>query len=249
MLGFLLAGGLLESASRPANIRLSFLSIMKIVIMTLGSRGDVQPYVALGEALRDAGYEVSIATHGLFEDLVTQRRLDFRSVHGNPKEVLKSEQGRRWLESGRNSLAFLTGLKGVARDILEPSSRQLWQAADGADAILASRLAVGAAVHIAERLEVPLVPSYLQPFTPTGEFPPIYISTWDMGGRLNLISHHFSDWIFWRTFHEWTQTFRTEVLGLSAMTVKDASCPPSVLSYVVRIQPKRSPQAAGLEGR
>ena len=33
---------------------------MKITIITAGSRGDVQPFVALGQGLKKAGYKVTI---------------------------------------------------------------------------------------------------------------------------------------------------------------------------------------------
>jgi len=36
---------------------------MNVAILTLGSRGDVQPYVALGRGLAAAGHEVTVATH------------------------------------------------------------------------------------------------------------------------------------------------------------------------------------------
>ena len=37
---------------------------MKITLITIGSRGDVQPYVALGVGLKAAGHVVKLATNG-----------------------------------------------------------------------------------------------------------------------------------------------------------------------------------------
>lgn len=42
---------------------------MNIVIQIVGSRGDVQPFVALGRELRRYGHRVRLATHDMFEDL------------------------------------------------------------------------------------------------------------------------------------------------------------------------------------
>jgi sterol 3beta-glucosyltransferase len=43
---------------------------MRVVILTVGSRGDVQPYVALGGGLRRAGHAVTLATHREFESFI-----------------------------------------------------------------------------------------------------------------------------------------------------------------------------------
>jgi sterol 3beta-glucosyltransferase len=49
----------------------------KITILTVGTRGDVQPYVALGAGLQKAGYRVKIATEVGFEKLAHDYGLDF----------------------------------------------------------------------------------------------------------------------------------------------------------------------------
>lgn len=43
---------------------------MRIAIMAMGSRGDVQPYITLGKGLKAAGHRVRLATHENFESLV-----------------------------------------------------------------------------------------------------------------------------------------------------------------------------------
>jgi sterol 3beta-glucosyltransferase len=48
-----------------------------MMILTIGSRGDVQPYVALGQGLQAAGHDVTICTGALFQDLVTAHHLPF----------------------------------------------------------------------------------------------------------------------------------------------------------------------------
>ena len=62
---------------------------MHITIITLGSRGDAQPCVALGRGLVQAGYQVRIATHGIFADLVGRCGLEFAPIEGNPRVAKK----------------------------------------------------------------------------------------------------------------------------------------------------------------
>ena len=48
---------------------------MNIFIITLGSRGDVQPYVALGKGLHEVGHTVTVCTCAAFESFITEQGL------------------------------------------------------------------------------------------------------------------------------------------------------------------------------
>jgi sterol 3beta-glucosyltransferase len=75
---------------------------MKIVMLTIGTRGEVQPLVALGLGLQAAGHQVVIATHGMFETFVREAGLGFSLIRFDPQEFLSSETGQAILSSGRN---------------------------------------------------------------------------------------------------------------------------------------------------
>jgi len=61
---------------------------MKIVIQIIGSRGDIQPFIALGKVLKTYGHVVRVATHPTFKDFVTENGLDFYSIGGDPAELM-----------------------------------------------------------------------------------------------------------------------------------------------------------------
>lgn len=61
---------------------------LSIVIMLVGSRGDIQPFVALGKELLKEGHRVRIATHATFEKFVTGQGLEFYSIGGNPQDLM-----------------------------------------------------------------------------------------------------------------------------------------------------------------
>jgi sterol 3beta-glucosyltransferase len=69
---------------------------VRVLIVAVGSRGDVAPFTGLGTALRAAGQDVSIAAYGMFADLVTGCGLGFRVIPGDPEMQGASEQGQRW---------------------------------------------------------------------------------------------------------------------------------------------------------
>jgi hypothetical protein len=61
---------------------------LKIVIQIIGSRGDIQPFIALGKALKKYGHHVRVATHTTFREFVLDNGLDFFSIGGDPAELM-----------------------------------------------------------------------------------------------------------------------------------------------------------------
>ena len=62
---------------------------LNVVIHVVGSRGDVQPFVALGKVLKkDYGHRVRLATHGTFRQFVEENSLEFFSIGGDPAELM-----------------------------------------------------------------------------------------------------------------------------------------------------------------
>ncbi|GAB1195620.1 hypothetical protein APSETT444_004882 [Aspergillus pseudonomiae] len=61
---------------------------LNIVIQVVGSRGDVQPFVALGKELQKHGHRVRLATHLSFQQDVTDKGLEFFNIGGNPEELM-----------------------------------------------------------------------------------------------------------------------------------------------------------------
>ena len=74
--------------------------MVNVSIVASGTRGDVQPYVALGQGLQQAGYRVRVLTNENFEQLVTEAGLDFASTGENIEAILQSEEWRKTTESG-----------------------------------------------------------------------------------------------------------------------------------------------------
>lgn len=56
--------------------------------ITIGTRGDVQPYIALCKALMEKGHRCRIATHDEFKDWIEAHGIEFRSVGGDPSELM-----------------------------------------------------------------------------------------------------------------------------------------------------------------
>ena len=72
----------------PEGILLSIPS-KHFVCLTIGSRGDVQPYIALGRGLQKEGHKVTIVTHEEYKAWVTGFGIDHRTAGGDPGALMK----------------------------------------------------------------------------------------------------------------------------------------------------------------
>jgi len=61
---------------------------LNIVIQVVGSRGDVQPFLALGHELQRHGHRVRVATHDVFADFVQKAGLEFYPAGGDPAALM-----------------------------------------------------------------------------------------------------------------------------------------------------------------
>ena len=168
---------------------------MRIVIATIGTRGDVQPYIALAQGLTRAGHMVVICTHTTFRDFVETHGIGFAPLAGDIRSLLASDAGRRLLAQ-HNPLAAIRQLQAIAAPLLCQVMADILAATAGADLILASTLGYLNAVTAAQVHDIPLVLAGLQPFTPTTAFPSPLLAPphrhWPGVGLYNRLTHHAS---------------------------------------------------------
>ena len=78
---------------------------LNVVIHVVGSRGDVQPFVALGKVLKETyGHRVRLATHPTFRKFVEENGLEFFSIGGDPAELMAFMVKNPGLMPGMESL-------------------------------------------------------------------------------------------------------------------------------------------------
>lgn len=190
---------------------------MRITIITAGSRGDVQPYVALGMGLQRRGHRVRIATYPGFREFVTNRNLEFFPFNGNPGEWMGSKEGRDWYNSGGRLFSFIHSLDRFFRRIKPLIAQSLidsWNACQGADAIIASVFGVGG-THISEKLNIPCYFGSIYPISPTSVFPYFVVPPYMNFGRgYNLMTYKIADRIYWRLFGQALNEWRKNCLDL-----------------------------------
>ena len=188
---------------------------MIITIIATGSRGDVQPYIALGKGLKAAGYTVRLATHEDFEQLVRLHGLDYWPIKGNVTEVAQGAAMSELLENGN----FLSIMSEMAR-AAEESAIHLVEgglaACQGSDLMVGGLGGIYIGLAIAEKLDIPLLQAYYVPFTPTRAFPSVLLPMTlpNLGGALNYRSHHLTRQVMWQGFRRADKKARQQLLGL-----------------------------------
>lgn len=160
---------------------------MNIAILTVGTRGDVQPYVALGAGLKEAGHEVTLVTGKGFEAMVSGWGLRYVALDVDLLDLAGSPEGKAALRSPRAALRMMRQLMPTMQRMLADE----WEAvaSSGADAVVYHPKALGG-YHVAEALGVPGYLSLPVPaLSPTRAFPVPMLPLPDLGGILNKLSY------------------------------------------------------------
>lgn len=138
---------------------------MRILIATAGTRGDIQPYVALAQGLLAAGHEMTIATDAIYGSFIQANGIGFHPIRANPQKAMQEDVSN----IGGNPVKFLSWLNRN----MKPMARQIFidliDACAEVDAVIFSSL-MFIAPHVAEAAGIPSLAAFLQPSSPTRAF-------------------------------------------------------------------------------
>jgi len=223
---------------------------MKITIVTVGTRGDVEPFVALGEGLKNSGHSVKIATHAMFEGVVKQHGLHFSAVSGNVHEVINSEEGGKALNKDKNTIALALHLRDSAKPLVVNALREIAEACKGADHIICTPVTLHISFFVAREFSIPLSIGSVNPVGPTRYYHnlifPATPQWWPGLARsiYNVASHVIVDKLVWMAQRPllnkaWKEVFSATLPLGEPLTPAFKKRPPLVLyGYSKFILPK-----------
>ncbi len=190
---------------------------MHITIHTLGSRGDIQPFIPLGLGLQRAGFSVRLASYEVFRPFIEEHGLEFYPIHGDPRDTMSSQAGQDWLRAGQNAIANATQMwRAITSADNTRAFKDAQDACRGSDAIIYSFMGA-TAYHVAEKLEVPSIFALIQPFTRSRLTPSMIMPELPLGGGYNLLTHRISELTIWTFVKRLINPWRVESLGLPPM--------------------------------
>jgi len=165
---------------------------MRITLLSYGSRGDVQPFLALAVGLKKAGHTVTLAAPHRFADFVAQYGILFAPLAGDPEEI-----SRIMNDAGGNNYRMIMGMKSYIFDIAPQVVRDARAAIAGAEMLVHGFLFTTGAHTFARELGIPDVSVQTFPmFMPTRAFPNVALANMKPG-CLNYFSHWLATQIFW----------------------------------------------------
>ncbi len=187
---------------------------MHLLILTAGTRGDVQPYVALGRGMRASGHTVTICAPAHFEHFITEHGLAYAFLNNDIIDLMHSEEGQLAMENTGTLWETILTMRRIMPKMGALQRHQIedfWAAAEttNPDLILFHPKALGAP-DFAEYLGLPcMLGFYLPMYVPTRAFPAMGFPQLPFGGWYNRLTYHCINLATWlgtgRYINEWRE--------------------------------------------
>jgi UDP:flavonoid glycosyltransferase YjiC (YdhE family) len=207
---------------------------LSIVVMVVGSRGDVQPFIPIGRRLAER-HRVRIATHPEFRPMVERAGLEFYPLGGDPHEMMQYivKTGGRivpthldqiWEDVPKKRAMIAEILASTWRACTEADPERPGARPFRADAIVANPPSYGH-IHCAEALHIPLHMVFTMPWSSTVTVPHPFANI-DPGTHRpveNFFSYGIVDLLVWAGIGDLVDAFRTETLKLPPISLADGA--------------------------
>jgi len=165
---------------------------MRITLLTYGSQGDFQPFLALALGLQQAGHEPRLAGPARFAGQAAQFKVPFSVLAGDPAEL-----SRRFNDAGGDPLGMIRSIRDYVYDIAPQVTRDARAALAGAEMVIHSFLFTTGGHSFARELGIPDISVQTFPmFAPTRLFPNVALA-WLPAGTLSYFSHWLATQVFW----------------------------------------------------
>lgn len=172
---------------------------MQITILTAGSQGDVQPYLALAVGLKNEGYQVRLAANSNFAGFAARYGVDFFPVQVDSFKFVQTPQAQAWLESDSIPALIIHTTRAV-RSVAPRIVTDVLDACRETDAIIYNSFALPFVYFIGKQFNLPCIPASIDPL-PNGSHPALPLNIqWNRSRAFNLLSHWVVDEFVWRVY-------------------------------------------------
>ena len=210
---------------------------MRFSILALGSRGDVQPFVALGHGLQAAGHRVRIASFESFAPLVTQHGLNFYPVKGDAEALTASLFDENILQT-RNPLKLAQAIRATYAALIADYLEAFTDSAFADSDVIVNQLPAGLfGGEIAEKYGIPYLQAAVIPMVPTRFHALPLLTTQHFGAVLNRASYTLADFLVRRVMFADAVKQMRQKLGLSKTPPHRASPVPIIHGFSPRVVP------------
>ena len=212
----------------------------RITILAYGSRGDVQPFLALSLRLAQEGFAVRLAAPEIFRPAIAETSIEFASLPGDPTELINTLVQK----AGSNPLKLMRVVVRYALPIGISVLRAAREAARDADLILHSFLMTIAGYEVARERSVPDLSCQLFPFLPpTRSYPALGFPVLGLGEGYNRLTHRLAATAFWqsnRLAYSWVRRKTRSLPPLTGWPFKEGN--PHRPEILVAVSPSLLPR-------
>ena len=192
---------------------------MKITLFAAGSQGDIQPCVALGKALAQAGYAVRLAAPENFASFVAEHGLPFYPLRGDVQQIMAGDTAREFMQSGgANPLRSISAIRKLVAPVVMQMAEDLYAACQDTHALICLGVFSAFGHSISSALHLPLINLEPAPLLPTRAFAaPSWPLQRDLGGLHNFFSGLAMLQVVWLWYRPFVNDFRRR-LGLPSLS-------------------------------
>lgn len=211
---------------------------MRYTIITVGSQGDVEPFLALGKGLQAHGHCVRIAALQRFREFIKMNGFEYAPLAGGASEVIRLLIGEQIAPA-----QYFSNLNKLLNPVKGEFLKNIYTACEGSDAILYTVLG-SAAYHVADKLHILCFRVFFCPLDPTGEFPDMTAPVLPLGSLYNRLTFFFGDRAWSHITRKHLNNWRSE-MGLAKIRPFQFpyrnlhDCPvPTIYPYSSLVSPK-----------
>lgn len=214
----------------------------RLALYALGTRGDVQPAIALGRGLQLAGYDVRVAVSSVHGHVVAEHGLTPAVIDVDTREMMTSDAGMEWVESGRNPWRELFVMRRLMDSRAAAAAPDTLRIARDSDLLVTGFVTVAIVQAVAEKLDRPWINASLQPSLRSADGASLlYPVLPNRVSRINAWSSRVSEAIIWFVYRNSANRVRRELLDLPTHSFRSFNAAfrsaPMVFGYSPHVVP------------
>ena len=159
---------------------------MHVALVVTGSRGDVQPFIALGRALKERKHTVTLATHEDFAELAEEAGVDFTPLPGSPRDFLAHPALVEALQQGASLFRAARKVPRQSQEHVRSLAVKVAEAVAGADLVVNSLLS---RIMFVDDGSAPWASLSWWPQNPTSQWPAMAFPPLKLGPLYNRLTH------------------------------------------------------------
>ena len=152
---------------------------MRITMLTIGSTGDVRPYILLGLELQSRGHNITIATFSRFREMIEKEGIHFFPLSGDAEKLMSSI-----MSPSSSGITYLSRLEKSIKSVAPQLIQDMADSCASADAMICNFF--GSVYYsIAEKYNIPCIQTHFFPMDPTRNQPISSVRHQHLGAVLN----------------------------------------------------------------